>query len=1190
MTKPFYILGVNQFEKDSAAALLRDGKLVAAADQERFSRVKHDGAFPADAIRFCLHSAHISLDDIDRVVGPLSRHSIARRLGVVLAPPSGVTDRHIVPRDNAVETHGMHHLGHASASYRQSGFEQSAVLTLDAMGNDDSVVGFYFEGRRVQRVADIPWRRLSLGRLYAAVTELLGFGEHGQGKVMGLAPYGQPFPNWTDLLEIDDFTHYHSRFLHDKQHPFWRMYRSPGGEITDEHKALAASVQKALETGVIRLVGDLLHTIGTGNLCLGGGVALNCSMNGALWAMPRVQRLYLHPNAADGGTAVGLALEAWADYGESMHAVRHGYWGPAFDDEYIGNELQALSGSFPVKFEKQDDIAATAAELLAGNAVTGWFQGRAEWGPRALGARSILADARNEDNWRRVNGLKGRESWRPLAPSVLEEHAADIFEHYTHSPYMLMAFRVAEDWRHRVPAIVHVDGTARPQGVTAEANPLYHAMLDRYRKRTGVPLVLNTSFNHAAEPMVATPAQAVHTALRMGLDALCIGSYLVTFPTALHDMKRREIRLVGDNDASYCANHSTTVALKPAGAGDVPVYIAAGATASDIGNVFDTVASPVLWNVEQCVAQHDGRDAIRATPVNVRLRNDIIADATWQRLKDVLARQALGEVSALTVEISGYRLVPRYPVPGAAEHPSVRMLYARLLPWLLGIEDILPRSSDVLVPDPSEVSCVPGFERMQLQYRSRQSGITIVLSANTSDEYRERMTIQGGNGVLTLDISGSGEGTLLLKRSGEAEGERLRLPARDSLEHDLYMLSRGKTPPGSVDATVAHRALRSLDAGIARWLEHALEAGNVRLNLMESVETKVREGNIPAAMKYQERSLALASVDTITAPATEELSDAHMPRLQADENAVMELFADMPRMLARSGIAGVAVFENVRLSEISAMKEELEQDGLFADAGHHYGLDAPTMRHSEGRAYTSLFIGRDAGQVQHAAGLDRRIRTTTDKALQRRWFGELLGMRGVPGCCAEQSLWAAFDANAGAWVKPVTAVHSPARGHWLLNTVLPQRYLDYPPHSFACKASYARARQIYELMRREAERRNLTEAFDRLNHMLQWPVVYFDFFRYVLLKPDISASSGDVLAYSRALPALRLHHASVKNPLWTRAAYRLFAQTIARAFDEGNRVARRDGAVIIYRDDRELHRLSTAGEILPLVLQWSDTI
>ena len=1186
MAKPFYILGVNQFEKDSAAALLKDGHLVAAVDEERFSRVKHDGAFPAHAIRYCLASAGIALADVDIVVGPLSRKSIAMRLGETETQGPDLLLPEPLQRRKA-DSHGLHHLSHAAASYRHSGFDTAAVLTLDAMGNDDSVVGFHFEGRDVTRIADIPWRRLSIGRLYAAVTELLGLGEHGQGKVMGLAPYGEPLPNWSDLLEIDDFEHYCSRFLEDKQHPFWRMYRMPGGEITEEHKALAASVQKALEVSVANLVRDLLKRCGTGNLCLGGGVALNCSMNGMLWALPEVEQLYLHPNAADGGTAVGLAMETWADYSESMQGIHHAYWGPQFDDTAIGQALESLSKRFSFDVEKSDDIAAAAAELLADNAVIGWFQGRAEWGPRALGARSILASAGHADNWRRVNELKGREQWRPLAPSVLEERAGEIFENYTHSPFMLMAFTVQQEWHNKVPAIVHVDGTARPQGVTATVNPVYHAMLSQYQTLTGIPLVLNTSFNHAGEPMVGTPAQAVHTALRMGLDALCIGSYLVRFPQSMDSISRKHIHSIGTGDVSYCAAHSTDVKLVQNGESDSPVYIAANASKADVRKIAAKDARSVLWSMQHCVAEHWCRETLALLPQHWYLRHTVFSEAPFRRFKELLDRQAIGSLKKLDLNIAGHRLVPQYTPLDASEHPSIRMIYGALLPWIIAFEDLWPADADIRVAEPESASCASGHETLSLHYTAGDITVAVNLAFNDSDAYRERMVLTGEKGVFTLDVSGTGEGTLLLKRSGDTEGERLRLPAFDGLEHDLSLMARGHAPQGAVSVEVASRAMRIIDAAVARWLSFALQKETDRLGDLDNITAAVDAQDLSLALRMQEQSLNCRSEAPVRLSGLSELGNQHMPRISEDEAAAMALFEELPRILVTEDLADVAVVENVALDAVEHTSRTLADAGIVSCSGHDYGLENATMRHAGGQGFTSLFIGLHEKPVHRAAELDRQMAGTTDLGLQRRLYRELLELRGIPACCIEHNLWAAFDVQAGAWGKPLTALKSPAQGHWLLNNVLSHRYLDYAPHSYTCEHSMKRARLVYEHLHSMAKVRGLATQFDALNDMQRWPLVYFDFFRFVMLE-DASISSDADIIYGKAHSPLRMHHGSTENPLWTNRAYRLFAKTIVQAFNSGNRLRREGNDIVVYRNDAEMQRLHSLGALFPLVLQWSD--
>ena len=554
---------------DTGAALVCDGALVAAAEEERFSRRKHDGAIPVRAIEFCLRQAGIRMSNVDLVVFPgrpfrtgrnsemvdvsweflrgLRREGAVRRRAFVhrallsayrrlpfrspldetMSRPVRDGLRHL--RDHFGELPPIrfydHHQAHAAAVFFTSGLERAAVATIDGRGGLYSTVTWYASDGRIRRIRAEPWLN-SLGIFYEHCTVHLGLGQFGQGKVMGLAPYGDASGAAAPMSRVFDTT----------AEPWYRIHREPldtafgftrrttESVLTTPYTDFAAALQRSLQAAVRRVVESAQRETGIADVCLGGGVSLNCSSNGALLASGVTTSLSLFPAAGDNGLPVGAALMAAFEAGEYVpQRITHAYLGPEFSDDECERAFARHTGD-AFTFARVTDVAAETARLLGRGAVVGWFQGRMELGPRALGNRSILADPRSTAIRDRVNRIKGRELWRPLAPSVLAERAADYFHLGGSSPFMLLAVPVRSEKRGVVPAVTHVDGSARPQTVTRDQNRRYYDLIAAFERETGVPMVLNTSFNDASEPIVCTPDDAVRTFLATDLDALVLGS------------------------------------------------------------------------------------------------------------------------------------------------------------------------------------------------------------------------------------------------------------------------------------------------------------------------------------------------------------------------------------------------------------------------------------------------------------------------------------------------------------------------------------------------------------------------------------------------------------------------------------------------------------------------------------------
>ncbi len=600
MSATRYVLGLSAFYHDAAACLVADGAIVAAAQEERFTRVKGDAAFPAHAAAYCLRHAGVTVDDLacvafydkpllkfERILetylamAPRGFRSF-RAAGPLWAKEKLFTDRDVrlalgtlgggaragrgTPYDGDV-LYAEHHESHAASAFFPSPFERAAVLTVDGVGEWATASIARGDGTDLEILAELRWPD-SLGLLYSAFTAYTGFRVNsGEYKVMGLAPYGTPryvrtiLDHLIDLRDDGSFTldqryfDYRGglRMTSDAFHAlFGGPPRAPESALTQRDMDLARSVQDVCEEVMLRLARTAHRETGLDALCLAGGVALNCVANGRILREGPFRALWVQPAAGDAGGALGAATLAWhralggargrpmhrsgadaatprgagADDGGAHDAMGGAYLGPSYDDAEIAAALDA----FGAVYERvaPEELPARGAALLAAGGVVGWFSGRMEFGPRSLGARSILADPRDPRMQSTINmRVKGREGFRPFAPSVLREHAHAWFELDVDSPYMMLVAPVAAAHRSDVPAVTHVDGSARVQTVDAAAHPAFHALLTAFHARTGCPILVNTSFNVRGEPIVCTPADAYRCFMQTGLDHLVIGPYVL---------------------------------------------------------------------------------------------------------------------------------------------------------------------------------------------------------------------------------------------------------------------------------------------------------------------------------------------------------------------------------------------------------------------------------------------------------------------------------------------------------------------------------------------------------------------------------------------------------------------------------------------------------------------------------------
>jgi len=569
-----HILGLNAFHGDSSAALVRGGVLLAAAEEERFRRVKHWAGFPSQAIAYCLNEAGLSLADIDHVaINQDSRAHLLRKLGYLVShrldlglilerlknrkARQGIDEllaESLLGQRFQGEVHRIeHHHAHLSSAFHVSPFDDAVIVSVDGFGDFASAAWGVGHGKDI-RIDGHVFFPHSLGIFYQALTQYLGFPHYGdEYKVMGLAPYGQPKfigamrevvrlkPDGRYELDLSYFRHHKERIAYQwiggtpefsdlfsaKLEALLGPRRAPHESIEDRHRDIARSVQAMYEEAFFHLIGKLQKDYGLTDLALAGGCAMNSVANGKVRRTTPFRRVYVQAAAGDAGGAIGAAFALWHKLGgDRSFVMDHAYWGPHFGrgdiDQLISAHKREIdsAGCTIEEVENEAELCSRTAALIAEGKVVGWFQGRMEWGPRALGNRSILCDPRRADMKAILNAkIKRRESFRPFAPSVLEEAVAEWFEEDDDVPFMMQVFQIREDKRPLIPAVTHVDGSGRLQTVHHGTNPRYHRVIEAFRDLTGVPMVLNTSFNEN-EPIVCRPEEALDCFLRSQMDVL----------------------------------------------------------------------------------------------------------------------------------------------------------------------------------------------------------------------------------------------------------------------------------------------------------------------------------------------------------------------------------------------------------------------------------------------------------------------------------------------------------------------------------------------------------------------------------------------------------------------------------------------------------------------------------------------
>ncbi|MBT3834738.1 carbamoyltransferase [Candidatus Peribacteria bacterium] len=611
-----YILGLSCYYHDSGVVLLKNGVIVAAAQEERFTRKKHDDGFPSEAIYYCLEEAGISKAELNYVIfydKPLSKferilmttidawprgyRQMLQSLSLWLSKKLWMKQQIAKELDFDGEIlFSEHHMSHAASTFFSSAFSDSAVVTLDGVGEWETTgIGYGSTSQAMQNASNLCLTHVihfphSLGLLYSAVTGYLGFKVNSaEYKVMGLAPYGvvdgnpeKYMPAMRKLIDIKEDGSYKLNMkyfayeygLRMTNRHFHKLFGGPPrkaeSDLEQKHKDIAAALQMITEEAVMKIVRYAYKLHPSENLCLSGGVALNCVANGKVLREGPFKNIFIQPASGDAGGALGAVQYLWhAVLGNPKTqetCMKNVYFGPEFEDQEIEKYLLQYSRqtSFPRascaasrhspsanargkhnelrgnelkwrKFGSNEELTEEVSSLIDGENVIGWFQGRMEFGPRALGNRSIIADARRKENWQKVNlKIKFRESFRPFAPSVLEERASDWFELDVPSPYMLLVADVKEEKRAEIPAITHVDGSARIQTVNREENSVYYDLIKKFYEKTGCPVVINTSFNVRGEPIVCSPKDALYCFLNTEMDYLVMGSYVLAKKDNVH--------------------------------------------------------------------------------------------------------------------------------------------------------------------------------------------------------------------------------------------------------------------------------------------------------------------------------------------------------------------------------------------------------------------------------------------------------------------------------------------------------------------------------------------------------------------------------------------------------------------------------------------------------------------------------
>lgn len=522
------IVGINCLTHDVSVALIEDGKILAAVEEERFTGIKHQGGIlsngkpPLNSLKWIFDKFNLKPKDIDFFAysGDLNQNigladfiTKYRRFAMTLDPS--------LSKSIFLD----HHLCHASSTFRCSGFDQALILTIDGEGDSVSTTMFIGEFNEIKKIASFPANQ-SLGHFYTSVTKTLGLGSFGaEGKTMGLSNYGSLDSSIIDknIIKKTNLGY----IINDNYNEILLNYKRYGSDISDEHKNLAATAQYLLEDTIIHLIKLARKEYEFTNVCIAGGVGLNCLTNSKISKLDFVKNVFIQPAANDAGTSIGAALEVFYQKNSiniKSIAITNVYYGP----EYSNDDIKSILEEYKIKYEYIENICDIASDMLVDGKIIGWFQGKMEFGPRALGNRSILANPSIKGINDLINKkIKHRELWRPFAPAILESQGNEYFYDFFPSPFMTFTFNIKENKINDIPAVAHIDGSARVQSVSLKNNKLFFNLLKSFNEKTNIPVLLNTSFNDKGQPIVRTPKEAIATFYSTGLDALVIGNYLI---------------------------------------------------------------------------------------------------------------------------------------------------------------------------------------------------------------------------------------------------------------------------------------------------------------------------------------------------------------------------------------------------------------------------------------------------------------------------------------------------------------------------------------------------------------------------------------------------------------------------------------------------------------------------------------
>lgn len=1056
MANPLRILGIEAGNKESAVALVEDGVVVAATCEERLSRERFDSALPLRALGHLLGQRGLSLDSIHAVTGNVSEARL--REALKLPPrPSPATPW----RKNGPESAGFHHLTHASFAFFTSGFDRALVVTVDGQGDNDTLVVYRGDADGLHRLAAIPHRPVSIGGVYEDATHLLGFGQGGEGKLMGLAPFAQPLPDWQEALLVYQDGAMHSPFLCEGQHPLRELARAPWAPVDfAKHAAFAASVQRALEDSVLQVIRDAQRETGLTRVCLGGGVALNCALNGRLAREPWLTDLWVPPSPADPGNAAGSALLwAWRGGRQPQGRLSTGGLGAPWPAAAL---QQALADHPSASFDALGHaasrrVAEQVAEDLQAGRVVGWFSGGSEYGPRALGHRSIVADPRSAAVRDRVNDLKQRERWRPLAPSIRAEDQADWIGSGLDSPFMLVAFEATQRMRECAPGVVHVDGTARAQSVRAAIQPAWHGVLSAFAAKTGVPLVLNTSFNLAGEPIVESPADALDVAWRMGLDAVYVEGVQVRFASSAVRAPRKLrpqlavrgpvgpgwVQLLCQQDQVQVSAHEGNEAPRPAavralglraaeaplpiletgdaaqrlrsllGAGERPVFALGPLSARDVPDL----ATPVLPPTGHAAVLPLFLEGIAA------LRRNLIA----QRFG--VARQVTVEMPALPAQLADDAMLDSW----------FRRAWSQLSEGLV--------LADALADKPVHKVVWSGPIRAPVLHAWTSDGEADVVVRASGEGPGPAVRVLALHGELSLSASGQLE--LALLRGGQRHERRVGT-ARDSkgfFAAVLGVLAGGDWPVDS-QRVVACGTL--VDDAMGAWARSKMDAPG-------RATTQARAG------LHADPAWVPPSPWT-TRAGTPPLVHADMPMLHAwvpdDVRIAALVLAQAARPFAvAKGIRPVASFEGVRPDARRGIEQVAAALGLCVRVHGNYHHAAPALAPARDGApvQCTVSIGKSEAVLDALVQAEEAFVASRGAATQalRQQLGALYG---YPPCCVwawlrfeTWDLWSGFTlAFADATTRP---------GLPLVNPRPPGRLHEHFPCSLSCRATQALAEQ-----------------------------------------------------------------------------------------------------------------------------------